>query len=622
MNRVVSGLGRLATFGVGGMRVAAGAARGDDARAVVVSCDVFATLIARHADDDAARRAGTLAFARLVRARGLSLADDVMMLRCRVESAIGLERRAAGLDPDFTHAELFTRMALASGVVDPLVLGLAAAEEEADWERRLTRPVAALHDWYLAAVEAGQRVIAISDTRYSELELGAILTGHGYDRLAHVYCSAEHAANKFSGKLFNVVAHAEGAKLHEISHRGDSLPADVLTPAALGIGVTRIKPPPPPPAAAPLPVPSPAVHSDDPSAQAHTVGATIFGPVFAAFVRLMLAQAYADGITHLAFLARDGELPMLITQILAKTLPETWRPRISYVYVSKRGIEGSLDEQGELTDHGRRVLRYLDAAGVLDVHTAIVDIGWRGSIYDSIRKLAEKAGAGLPAIYYLGLWNEDYLPAADDRVRGILCDQRRNRRPREGAAWFAAMLLEGVARAEHGTVIGYTDRADGTVEPTLAQAGGMRQAEIAATKTQREIRRGVLDHTRALARMDGIAAPPDADRTRAAAQRILFRLAFFPDSISRKLGQQLVYSDSTDDFIASLVQARGEGLAGRLRPLRSPWKGAGFVEVGSWLGGLVYLLIETAFCYVPLGLKTRLRNRMGPPPNDADKQGS
>jgi hypothetical protein len=271
----------------------------------------------------------------------------------------------------------------------------------------------------------------------------------------------------------------------------------------------------------------------------------------------------------------------------------------------------------ELTAKGELVFRYLDEAGILDDRTALVDIGWRGSSHAKVHALASAKRRAVPRAYYLGLWNEDEMPATDPAVVGILSDQRRARGPREGAAWYGALLLEGVSRAEQGTVIDYREDEQGRVQPVLASEGETRAAEKSAQGTQHAIRGGILAYAAALAAVEGIAAPPDPGRTRRAAQRVLFRLAFFPDSRARAIGGRLVHSESRDDFLAMLVQTPGKGLAGRLRVLRSPWKGAGFMELGGLAFACVYLLIETAFCYLPLGLKTRLRDHMGAPPNDA-----
>lgn len=604
---------RLTALGLGAVRHATGGTKRGDAGAQLLSSDVFATLIARRADDNAAERAGTLTFARLARQAGLAVPADVAALRRRSEASLTQDCRARGEDPDFTNAATFAHMARTLGAADVDGLARASAAAQAEWELKMTRPIEALWQWYDAAARAGQRVVAISDTRYSGEDLTAILNGHGYDRLAHVYSSADYAACKFSGRLFDRVVLAEQVAPGAISHRGDSLPADVLAPAQRGLRVEKIAFPPAPLAASPLPaLPLPAT-----AEAGYTLGFTQLGPVFAAFVRLVLAQAYGEGIEHLAFVARDGDLPLQVAKILSEALPEDWRPRLSYVAMSRRSLTDVSEADGTLSPKGHLAAAYLTQAGIFDSRTALVDIGWRGSIHDQVCTLARQQGVPAPRAYYMALWNEDHLPDPKHGASGILGDQRRDRGPREGSAWYAALLLEGVARAPHGTVLDYAAQPDGSVAPVFATQSAARAAEVDAQRAQESIRAGVLDYARALAKVDGIAAPPHPRRTRAAAQAIMFNLAFFPDANARAVGRQLVHSESTDDFLAMLVQAPGKGLAGRLRALRSPWKGAGFYEVGGRLAACAYLLVETAFCYLPLGLKTRLRERMGPPPSDA-----
>jgi len=198
--------------------------------------------------------------------------------------------------------------------------------------------------------------------------------------------------------------------------------------------------------------------------------------------------------------------------------------------------------------------------------TSLVDIGWRGSIQNNLSKAFPGKLTGL----YLGLWSEDNCTDSFPATAfGLICDQRRGRDLREGAAWYAAHLLEAICRAPEGTTLSYRE-VDGRVIPMLA-ADGSRSAEIQSSAAVEDIRTGILDRIEELARDTSWSCQTD-DQIRRTVQDSLFQLAFFPSSTAIAIGKSLVHTEGHASGWSTPLIASGPH-----RPLTSPRQ---------WLAGL------------------------------------
>jgi hypothetical protein len=338
------------------------------------------------------------------------------------------------------------------------------------------------------------------------------------------------------------------------------------------------------------------------------LGHDIFGPILVAFARLVLAQAEADGVDRLAFVARDGHLLLDVTRILIADIPPDERPELSYVHLSRRALqpraEGGSDGEGS----DALILQYLRQSGLLAAGVALVDVGWRGSIRKSIARVLAGTGQSPPPGYFLGLFDEDARLDADSGSAGFLCDQRRGRGPLEGAAWHAAFLLEAICRAPHGTVMGYGRTSDGAVAPRHAQFGRAHQAEASTAANAEPVKEGVLAYARWWASIGGGWIPPRTLAVRRAAQWRLFRLAFFPTRAERRLASQLVHTETDgDDRFLNLVLETDRTWRGWIAGLRSPWKGAYFMGRGGMALAALYCVAMVSIDACPPGVKAGLR---------------
>lgn len=250
--------------------------------------------------------------------------------------------------------------------------------------------------------------------------------------------------------------------------------------------------------------------------------------------------------------------------------------------------------------------------------TLLVDIGWRGSILWNLEQaFVTQPRFQIPAGAFFGLWSEDgrvgSLPP--DSV-GLVSDVRRRRNVVEGAAWYAAFLLEAVCRANEGTTVGYAAR-QGRIEPVLAGESASRRREEATADLAQTIREGILDFVTDSAGDPRWQKASDVELRRIA-QHALLRLACFPSADEIAVGAQLVHTEGhAEDWSASLIAAD------RPHPLRtprrwlaglaSPWR-AGYVRStgGPLLAG-GFLLAESLLLALPpaaRGTLTTLARRM------------
>ena len=638
--------------------------------AKLISVDIFGTLVARWVDDYAAWRAGATECAAVAARHGLAIPPDPVALRRDVELRLCRKQAAAGREPEFTHARVFQEMFNALGAGE---WAADAAQQVADWqlEREIawTYRVAAVADWVAELAKSGKRIVAVSDTRYTGEQLSTLLSRHGISGIGAIYASVDYEASKFSGRLFDRVADLERVRPAEILHVGDDLLRDALAPSQRGSKVRRVRRPPPIHDG----LRPPAIGRSDPG---FLLGYETIGPVLAAFTEMLFARARRDGIRRLAFVARDGELPFRVAEILASANPQDTTPALSYVFLSRRstacthpdlwklgsdpkavdrliavvqkirlmgtfreGFQTYFQIPGEwIKRHSRRLnlttgsqqdvrvllsdasavaelqetlaparerlRRYLRQEKLLLSDTALVDVGWRGSILDLVRLEAAAESLPGPGGYFVGLWSDDAARFSDSAV-GLICDQRRSRSLHEGAAFHSSIVLEAACRENRGVTIGYVDAAGGAVTPLFVDDGATREAEREAGGVHDSIRDGVLAYARWFS---SSPRPAVGDETlRLAAQQRLFRLAFFPTAEQRAVGRSLLYSESTSDQRAlSLISDRGKGIRNWIGGLRSPWKGGYLSEHGGQFPAALYCLAEGIMSWMP-GSKPALR---------------
>ncbi len=198
----------------------------------VVSTDVFDTLVWRQVPEPV--HAFGLAGGRMLEARLLADGLSAAAFGALREQAEVRARELAPA-PEITLDEVYALFP--DWVFRHSAEGRRRALElELELERDLLVPDLDVLAVLLAAKDAGKRVVAVSDTYFTEPMLRGLLDQPALRELEldAVFVSGVHRVNK-SGGLFDVVLRTLGVAAEEVVHLGDNEDADVRFPSALGI---------------------------------------------------------------------------------------------------------------------------------------------------------------------------------------------------------------------------------------------------------------------------------------------------------------------------------------------------------------------------------------------------
>lgn len=225
---------------------------------------------------------------------------------------------------------IYARIAQRYPEVDPaLIATIRRLELELTAELLIGIPetIARVH----RLLDAGERVVLISDTDFAGAEVKRLLAGIDA-RLAACPCyvSSDLGLTKRSGELFRHVLQAEGIAPGQLVHLGHDVRADRRMPRALGISAERYK-------GALLSEIEWASHEEDslfcqllagasktyrilhPDASSQAlIGAGLAGPLFYGFIRDALDQAQQRGLRRLYFIARDGMIFLRLARAIAR----------------------------------------------------------------------------------------------------------------------------------------------------------------------------------------------------------------------------------------------------------------------------------------------------------------
>ena len=113
-------------------------------------------------------------------------------------------------------------------------------EEEITLELKYCEKRQAAYELYKVALQAGKRVIFISDMYLDRDIIKKILKECGYDKYDDIYVSSEYGQVKSTGKLYKIVMEKLDIENHMLIHIGDSLSADIEGSKKQGIDSIHI----------------------------------------------------------------------------------------------------------------------------------------------------------------------------------------------------------------------------------------------------------------------------------------------------------------------------------------------------------------------------------------------
>lgn len=311
----------------------------------LVCFDVFETLLVRNVSPQVEifDRLG-----RAAQAKGLIPCSAYAFARTREAAkrrAWTYRAHAVGLHD--IYAELASALSLAPAVVEE-IMALELIEEA-----RALRAVESARPLVASAREEVGNVAFVSDMYLPKAFIRDQLEAHGFwqpgDRL---YVSHEHGCEKRDGRLFKLVAEAEGVPASQIVHYGNHMIADLRGPqmagavgrlvtagnpnryecaleahrydtdgrAAILAGASRLA--------------RTSMNARSPLDQAMIdVAAGVVSPLLTSFVLWLFRQAEERGLKRLYFLSRDAEILLQIARQLAPKLKS--KVELRYLYASR-----------------------------------------------------------------------------------------------------------------------------------------------------------------------------------------------------------------------------------------------------------------------------------------------
>jgi predicted HAD superfamily hydrolase len=227
---------------------------------------------------------------------------------------------------------------------------------ELDQELKNIRPIAPAHARFAALQSAGRRVVVTSDTYFIHAQLSGLLAQSGYMITKEsIFASATHGVTKDSGQLFRLLMDTHQLQPHQVGHLGDNPWADGRSPAKLGLQSAIV--------ADYLPNRYEREFARGPSADRYILaalsgcartarlrralpdsrhqaiwntGANVAGPLLFGYVLWVLSRAKDKGLRRIYFLARDGEILLLIAKAICAWLQ--WDIDCRYLYASRQSF--------------------------------------------------------------------------------------------------------------------------------------------------------------------------------------------------------------------------------------------------------------------------------------------
>ncbi len=300
-----------------------------------LSVDLFGTLLIRSDETDL-----LVALAAFIRSGipATGVPQSVRVLVAEAQRKLRDAWTAEGKDPEIPRAVLIGELIRKLRGREPLPQEIRAlCDFELEMEFLRTAPNAELADLIERHRRSGGNVVVTSDMHYSAEDLASLIARHGVTGVGRIYASSDIGKSKFRGGLYEHVLAAEGADRSTVVHVGDRRLSDVWSARAQGITsahfARRIAQSEPEPVAL--------------ERAGYAVGYSVLGPALSAFAHLLLLEAGRRGLDRLAFVARDGDLLMRVTAIVARSPAVPNPPALQYLSISRRSTmlagQGRLD---------------------------------------------------------------------------------------------------------------------------------------------------------------------------------------------------------------------------------------------------------------------------------------
>ena len=642
----------------------------------IVSIDLFDTLIIRPPNlEQNLRQALSNKLVSYYASSGYTVSSVINILYT-VEDNLRKIRKSNGFDPEIKRHAAYEQLLMQLGQRTDVE---KKADQLIKWEIEYLSNIVKVNPVIAKLVETAKaidlRVIAVSDMYYSTQELNSLLRKIKAPNIDKIYVSCEISFSKFRGGLFDHVIKQEKVNPDQILHIGDNRWSDIYSSRQKGIYSIHFRPkkfsdfchdhrfntnlgyqlgyetl-------------GPVFAAFSHILLLHAAKSNIKKLAFIARDGDFLKQVTEHLALHASFLPKP-DINYIFLSRRSTALPsinslnEQALNKVAYIrsgdsllkrFINYFGLslyeisnliqKYKLDINSEsiLPGHIKPLLNdlefkqyvaaerlrqqklletYMQQQGLLDNHSsALVDIGWSGSIQSSLNKIFHGVSGPFPFRYvYFGYWTETQKVFNEypENTYGIISDIRRGRTLMEGAAWYVAFILEALCRQECGTVTGYQESADSIVYAILAENSKSLDDEKKCAELRQPIRQGVLDYIENYSKY-GCSIQIDENKERRKAQWRLLRLAFFPRRWEIDILSQLVHTEGhAETWSQPLVsQDRPNPLLSPRRwlaGLSSPWRFGYVAATGGYPLALLFMALEAGLLAAPPSIREKCRN--------------
>jgi len=333
-----------------------------------------------------------------------------------------------------------------------------------------------------------RRVIYVSDMYLPENVIRKMLERIGvFKDIDRIYLSNEFNATKADGSLFLQVMEEEQCLPSEIIHIGDNIQSDVIRSRKKGINSFYFTDTHPNryeniilndikstgdnilyynsiweeiAKASKLARLNAGKYTKEYQRIFYSIGANIAGPILVSYVLWIIKKTQELKIKRLYFIARDGQILLEIAKRINKFLGLDIDLR--YLYGSRQTF--NLNSNTSINV----VSKYLEQEGLNDkIRWAIVDLGWQGSLQDSLAKIIALAGFRNREIYgfYFGLIKNNNDDPNNIKMAYFFNLGSKDSYFQIGSDFIT--ILEVLTSANHGTTLSYYQNIEGRWLPKL-----------------------------------------------------------------------------------------------------------------------------------------------------------
>lgn len=406
----------------------------------LLSCDVFDTLLVRRTHDpDALKWATTRCLERLAKQAGRAQWTDqrIHRLRNRVES---LHRRRNGRQHPDQEACYPEFMADVLRIIFGRAAGAERLAEVTRYELAIESAMLVARADLLALLKkaraAGKRIAAVSDMYLPAEHIRQLLDRAGYQGLVdEVYSSADTCRAKASGAAWPLLAERWKAQPARWWHVGDHPISDGVRPTEFGLTAVVLRDvrehhrkliskcyaqmaPRRPYWRGRLAQQwmLPLEAENTPRSPLYRLGYSFFGPLLCAFVHHVYERSRANGVGHVYFFSREGQILLEIWNELMPFLAggSTTLPA-SYLHVSRVALAQTAHAHGEL-NHENALIAFLPAAN-RDFRDFARVFGLDPVPFEHVL-----ARHGLTAETSLSRWHEGWTPRHADHFKQCVLD--------------------------------------------------------------------------------------------------------------------------------------------------------------------------------------------------------